>query len=79
LNPILNTYFYLHNVINNNIKLGITGHELHHKIKSIGKVLKNTKIGAQTYLDVEQSIEDDYNSLIGTESQEEINSTLSDI
>lgn len=79
LNPILNTYFYLHNVINNNIKLGITGHELHHKIKSIGEVLKNTKIGAQTYLDIEQSIEDEYNSLIGTESQEEINSTLSDI
>lgn len=79
LNPILNTYFYLHNVIDNNIKLGISGHELHHKIKSIGKVLKDTKIPAQTYLDIEQSIDDDYNSLIGTESKEEINSTLNNI
>ena len=79
LNPILNTYFYLHNVIDNNIKLGISGHELHHKIKSIKKVLADTKFPAQTYLDIEQSINDDYNSLIGTESQEEQDSILKDI
>lgn len=79
LNPIINTYFYLHNVIDNNIKLGLSGHELHHKIKSIGEVLKNTNIPVQTYLDIEQSIDNDYNSLIGIESKEEEESILKDI
>ena len=72
LNPVLNTYFYLHNVIDNNVKLGITGHELHHKIKSIGSVLKNTELKAKTYLDIEQSIQDEYNSISKAKNQEEI-------
>jgi hypothetical protein len=79
LNPIINTYFYLHNVIDNNIKLGISGHELHHKIKSIGSVLKGTKIPAETYLDIEQSIQDEANSIIGTENQEEIDASTNTI
>jgi hypothetical protein len=35
INPLLDTYFYMSNVINNNIKLGLVGHELHHKIKAL--------------------------------------------
>ena len=40
LNPLIESYFYLHNVIDNNIKLGISGHELHHKIKKLPSTLK---------------------------------------
>jgi hypothetical protein len=35
INPLLEKYFYISNVINNNIKLGLMGHELHHKIKEL--------------------------------------------
>lgn len=38
INPLIVQHFYLSNVINNNIKLGLMGHELHHKIKKLKSV-----------------------------------------
>lgn len=60
LNPLIESYFYFHNVFDNNIKLGITGHELHHKVKAIKNVLsdfsKKTGIVATSFLDAESKI-----------------------
>ena len=38
INPLLESYFYIHNVIDNNLKLNLSGHELHHTIKSLKKL-----------------------------------------
>jgi hypothetical protein len=55
INPILNTYFYMSNVINNNIKLGLMGHELHHKIKQLKDVTKN--LGEELNLNINNILE----------------------
>ena len=55
INPILNTYFYMSNVINNNIKLGLMGHELHHKIKQLKDVTKN--LGKELNLNINNILE----------------------
>ena len=41
LNPLLESYFYMSNVLNNNLKLGLIGHELNHPIKTLNKYLDN--------------------------------------
>lgn len=38
LNPIIETYFYMHNLIDNNAKLHFSGNELVHKLKSLGNI-----------------------------------------
>ena len=38
LNPIIETYFYMHNLIDNNAKLHFSGNELVHKLKSLGSI-----------------------------------------
>jgi len=55
INPLLNTYFYMSNVINNNIKLGLMGHELHHKIKQLKDVTKN--LGKELNLNINNILE----------------------
>lgn len=57
VNPLIESYFYFHNVIDNNIKLGLSGHELHHAVKNLPKVLrkfnKETGLNTTTYFQAE--------------------------
>lgn len=61
LNPLLNTYFYVSNLINNNLKLGLVGHELHHLVKQLPKLTKNLKdelgvIEGDTIIELQENI-----------------------
>lgn len=38
INPLLETYFYMHNLIDNNAKLHFSGNELVHKLKPLGNI-----------------------------------------
>lgn len=62
LNPLLNTYFYISNVVNNNIKLGLVGHELHHKIKELKNLTKDLNkdfnTSNQNIVEIQETIED---------------------
>lgn len=37
LNPVLNAYFMLDNLVGNNLRMSLTGSEINHKVKSLGK------------------------------------------
>ena len=83
INPLLSTYFYMSNVINNNIKLGLMGHELHHKIKKLGEITDNLGkdlnfdihniLEAQEYINNEQNQLNQSFELLYNESGEKLN------
>lgn len=41
INPLLERYFYLHDLLANNLKLSLIGSELNHKVKSLGESVEN--------------------------------------
>lgn len=61
LNPLLESYFYMSNVLNNNLKLGLIGHELNHPIKTLNKYLDNfnKKFGTSftDFVEIEQELQ----------------------
>ena len=48
LNPILNTYFLVDNLIGNNIRFGTTGSEINHKIKALAKTNLRNELNKAT-------------------------------
>ena len=49
LNPVLNTYFMLDNLIGNNYRMSLTGTEINHEIKSLNRLLPEKIISPATY------------------------------
>lgn len=71
LNPILEKYFYMHNLIDNNSKLHFSGNELVHKLKTLGNT--STKFVANMTADEKQFVIDTLGLTTGSQI------TLSDI
>lgn len=78
INPLIVQHFYFSNVINNNIKLGLVGHELHHKIKKLksitGKGLNLVEL--QELINTNQS---ELNNLLSLEPSEERDERIQEI
>lgn len=55
LNPMINAFFYIDNLIGNNLRFGTTGSEINHKIKSLNSLdlkskIKNADLFHDTFL-----------------------------
>jgi hypothetical protein len=48
LNPVLNTFFMIDNLVGNNLRFSLTGSEINHKVKALSK-LDLGQLGANLY------------------------------